>query len=85
MNFAEPQDMPTPIEMEPATGKALQDLHEDGVLGPSRAAKAFGVMHMLSSVAKPGLEEVAKVVPDYPKFFQLYVRGDAEKLIFLLV
>ena len=25
VNFAEPQDMPTPIEMEPATGKALQE------------------------------------------------------------
>lgn len=23
--FSEPQDMPTPIEMEPATGKALQE------------------------------------------------------------
>lgn len=57
---------------------SLQDLHKDGVLGPSRAAKKFGVMHMLSSVAKPGLEEVAKAIPDYPKFFQLYVRGDAD-------
>ena len=25
MKFAEPQDMPTEIEMEPATGKALQE------------------------------------------------------------
>ena len=25
VNFAEPQDMPTEIEMEPATGKALQE------------------------------------------------------------
>jgi len=57
---------------------SLQDLHKDGVLGPSRAARAFGVMHMLSSVAKPGLEDVAKAVPDYPKLFQLYVRGDAD-------
>ncbi|MFV0297474.1 MAG: alpha-hydroxy acid oxidase, partial [Hyphomicrobiaceae bacterium] len=57
---------------------SLQDMHPDGVLGPSRAAETFGVMHMLSSVAKPGLEEVAKAVPDYPKLFQLYVRGDAD-------
>jgi glycolate oxidase len=57
---------------------SLQDLHKDGVLGPSRAARQFGVMHMLSSVAKPGLEEVAKAVPGYPKLFQLYVRGDAD-------
>jgi glycolate oxidase len=57
---------------------SLQDMHKDGVLGPSRAARAFGVLHMLSSVAKPGLEEVAAAVPDYPKLFQLYVRGDQD-------
>ena len=32
---------------------------------------------MLSSVCKPGLEEVAAAAPGYPKLFQLYVRGDA--------
>ncbi|MDX2157614.1 MAG: alpha-hydroxy acid oxidase [Hyphomicrobiaceae bacterium] len=55
---------------------SLQDLHKDGVLGPSRAAEKFGILHMLSSVAKPGLEDVAKAIPSYPKLFQLYVRGD---------
>ena len=69
-------DLRLPVILAPIG--SLQDLHKDGVLGPSRAARAFGVMHMLSSVAKPGLEEVAKAVPDYPKFFQLYVRGDAD-------
>ncbi len=68
-------DMRLPVILAPIG--SLQDLHKDGVLGPSRAAKRFGVVHMLSSVAQPGLEEVAKLVPDYPKFFQLYVRGDA--------
>jgi glycolate oxidase len=57
---------------------SLQDMHPDGVLGPSRAAEHFGVLHMLSSVAKPGLEDVAKAVPKHPKLFQLYVRGDAD-------
>lgn len=69
-------DMRLPVILAPIG--SLQDMHKDGVLGPSRAAKAFGVMHMLSSVAKPGLEEVAKQVTDYPKLFQLYVRGDAD-------
>lgn len=69
-------DLRLPVILAPIG--SLQDLHKDGVLGPSRAAKAFGVLHMLSSVAKPGLDEVAKLVPDYPKLFQLYVRGDAE-------
>jgi glycolate oxidase len=32
---------------------------------------------MLSSVCAPGLEEVSRAA-DYPKFFQLYVRGDKE-------
>lgn len=68
-------DMRLPVILAPIG--SLQDMHKDGVLGPSRAAKSFGVMHMLSSVAKPGLDEVAKQVPDYPKLFQLYVRGDA--------
>ena len=40
-----------------------------------RAAAKFGVVHMLSSVCKPGLEEVAAAAPGYPKLFQLYVRG----------
>jgi len=54
---------------------SLQDLHPDGGLAPSRAAAAFGVVHMLSSVSAPGLEAVADSNP-HPKFFQLYVRGD---------
>jgi glycolate oxidase len=69
-------DLRLPVILAPIG--SLQDLHKDGVLGPSRAAREFGVLHMLSSVAKPGLEDVAKAVPDYPKLFQLYVRGDAD-------
>ena len=33
---------------------------------------------MLSSVCAPGLEAVAAAAPDYPKIFQLYVRGDPD-------
>ncbi len=56
---------------------SLQDLCPAGGLAPARAAASFGVLHMLSSVAKPGYAEVAAAAPDYPKLFQLYVRGDA--------
>lgn len=56
---------------------SLQDLCEAGGVAPTKAAAEFGVMHMLSSVCKPGLEEVAAAAPNYPKIFQLYVRGDA--------
>src|SRR5262249_61707288 len=42
-----------------------------------RAAQAFGVGHMLSSVCDPGLEDLAKARPGALRWYQLYVRGDA--------
>jgi len=54
---------------------SLQDLIPEGATIPTQAAAEFGNMHMLSSVAKPGLEKVAESA-DYPKLFQLYIRGD---------
>jgi len=56
---------------------SLQDFVDDGGTVPTKAAARFGVMHMLSSVCAPGLEQVAAAA-DYPKIFQLYVRGDHE-------
>ena len=56
---------------------SLQDLCPAGGIAPTRAAAQFGVLHMLSSVCKPGLAEVAAAAPAYPKLFQLYIRGDA--------
>jgi glycolate oxidase len=43
-----------------------------------RAAKEFGIAHMLSSVCDPGLEGVAQTAPEAARLFQLYVRGDAD-------
>ena len=57
---------------------SLQDLCPVGATAPAKAAAAFGCLHMLSSVAKPGLEEVAAAAPGYPKLFQLYVRGNPD-------
>lgn len=57
---------------------SLQDLCPAGGAAPARAAKRFGCMHMLSSVSKPGLDEVAAAAPEHPRLFQLYVRGNAE-------
>jgi glycolate oxidase len=54
---------------------SLQDFVPGGGEVVSRAAGAFGAIHMLSSVCKPGLEEVAASHAK-PKLFQLYVRGD---------
>lgn len=56
---------------------SMQDLLPEGGVAPTRAAARTGVLHMLSSVCFPGLEEVAKAA-DYPKFFQLYIRGDRQ-------
>ena len=66
-------DLRLPIILAPIG--SLQDLIPEGATVPTRAAAEFGNMHMLSSVAKPGLEKVAEAV-DYPKLFQLYIRGD---------
>jgi glycolate oxidase len=54
---------------------SLQDFTADGSLAPARAAAAFGTMSILSSTAKPGLDEVAAAT-DAPKIYQLYVRDD---------
>lgn len=56
---------------------SLEDIIAEGGTAPTRAAAAFGTIHMLSSVAHPGLEKVAAAA-DHPKFFQLYVRGDPD-------
>ena len=54
---------------------SLHAIGPDGALGVARGAERFGVVSFLSSVAQPGLEEVAAGTA-HPKVFQLYVRGD---------
>ena len=54
---------------------SLQVIGPDGALGVAKGAEKFGVMSFLSSVALPGLEDVAAGTR-HPKIFQLYVRGD---------
>lgn len=55
---------------------SMQDFVEGGGAVPTRAAARYGCLHMLSSVCAPGLEAVAEAAPEYPKIFQIYVRGD---------
>lgn len=62
-----------PVIMAPIG--SVQDFVEGGGAVPTKAAARFGCYHMLSSVCKPYLEGVAESV-DYPKIYQLYVRGD---------
>ena len=54
---------------------SLESFHPGGGATAGRGASAFGVPIIVSSVTKPGLEEIAKATPG-PKIFQLYVRGD---------
>ena len=67
------QNLKLPIILAPIG--ALQDFDPDGGIAPTLAAVDAGVIHMVSSRTEPGLEAVAKAT-DYPKIFQLYVRGD---------
>ncbi len=55
---------------------SLECFHPAAAADVARAAQAFGVGHMLSSVCQPGLEKVAEAAPDALRLFQLYVRGD---------
>ena len=56
---------------------SMQDFVDGAGTAPTIAASEFGIMHMISSTCMPGLEEVAKSV-NYPKLFQLYVRGNKD-------
>jgi len=54
---------------------SLQTFDPSGALGSTKAASEFGIMHAVSSVTQPSLEETAAAT-DTPKIFQLYVHGD---------
>ncbi|WP_237213506.1 alpha-hydroxy acid oxidase [Falsiroseomonas oryziterrae] len=56
---------------------SLDSFEPGGAATAGRAASAFGVPIMVSSVTEPGLERSAEATPG-PKVFQLYVRGGAE-------
>jgi isopentenyl diphosphate isomerase/L-lactate dehydrogenase-like FMN-dependent dehydrogenase len=62
-----------PVMLAPVGG--LASIAEDGNLKTARAATAFGVPYILSSVNTVGLEKVASTAPG-SKIFQLYTRGD---------
>ena len=55
---------------------SLESFHPAAAADVVRAAQAFGVAHMLSSVCHPGLEKVAEDGRDALRLYQLYVRGD---------
>jgi glycolate oxidase len=54
---------------------SLDSFEPGGAATAGRAAAAFGVPIMVSSVTEPGLEKSAQAIGAGPKVFQLYVRG----------
>jgi isopentenyl diphosphate isomerase/L-lactate dehydrogenase-like FMN-dependent dehydrogenase len=54
---------------------SLQVFDPGGGVTSTTAATEFGIMHAVSSVTEPALEETAAATPT-PKIFQLYVHGD---------
>src|SRR6059058_5162235 len=66
---------PTRIPVMLAPIGSSETFAEGGGATAAKAAGAFGVAQMLSSVCNPGLEAVAKAA-DNVRIFQLYVRGD---------
>jgi glycolate oxidase len=67
------KDLRIPLLLAPVG--SLESFDPGGAATAGKAASAFGVPIMASSVTQPGLEATAQATPG-PKFFQLYVRGD---------
>ena len=65
-----------PVMLAPVGGLEFMAVGANGAVTAGEAASAFGVPIMLSSVSKPGLEQVAAATSGM-KIYQLYVRGDA--------
>jgi isopentenyl diphosphate isomerase/L-lactate dehydrogenase-like FMN-dependent dehydrogenase len=63
-----------PVALAPVG--SLECFHPGAAATVVKAAKEFGVAHILSSVCQPGLEQVAAAAPHALRIFQLYVRGD---------
>lgn len=56
---------------------SLDDINPGGAMPVAKAAEEFGVISYLSSVTRPGIDEIAAET-EHPKVFQLYVRGDRD-------
>ena len=67
------QDLRIPALLAPIG--SLQVFNPEGGAASTRAAADFGVMHVVSSVTDPSLEEIAAAA-EHPKVFQLYIYSD---------
>jgi len=62
-----------PVLLAPVA--SLSDVHPEGALPVARAAKAFGCLMLVSSVTKPGFEDVARAAGEQFAM-QLYTDGE---------
>src|SRR5690606_20042716 len=67
------QTLTIPVLLAPLG--SLQQLNPQGALPAARAAAAFGVPTILSSVTMPEVDAIKPLI-DGPMIYQLYVRGD---------
>ncbi|MBW6400942.1 alpha-hydroxy-acid oxidizing protein [Roseomonas sp. HJA6] len=68
-----------PVFLAPVGGLEFMAVGANGAVTAGEGASGFGVPIMLSSVSKPGLEDVAAAATGM-KIYQLYVRGDAASI-----
>ncbi|XP_058827188.1 2-Hydroxyacid oxidase 1-like [Topomyia yanbarensis] len=58
---------------------ALQKLvHNDCEKAMARAARSMGVPFVLSALSSVSMEDIANVIPNHPKWFQLFILKDRE-------
>ncbi len=67
---------PAPFLLAPIG--VLSIAHEEGELAVARAARSTGIPLILSSAASHSIEEVAEVMGDAPRWFQLYWANERE-------
>ena len=67
---------PAPIALAPVGVQGI--VHPEAELAVARAAKSLGVPMVLSTVSSYRMEEVAEVLGDSPKWFQLYWPRDSD-------
>ena len=68
-------DLPAPLLLAPIGIQGI--IHPDGELATARAAAALGLPMILSTLSSYSLEQVAVVLGDSPRWFQLYWPNDA--------
>ncbi len=70
------QRLPAPILLAPIG--VLSILHKEADLAVARAAAALGVPMIVSTASSTTIEQVAQVMGDAPRWFQLYWPGNDE-------